>query len=93
VPRYLIERNFDVTEEAMPDVGRKSKRIALEEMPEIVWEHSHVVIERSGLVTTFCVYGAPSEDAVRQHAEALGAHSIASIHEIAGDVTPADFPL
>jgi hypothetical protein len=93
VPRYIIERKFDVTEQAMPDVGKKSKRIAVEEMPEIVWEHSHVVIGDAGLVTTFCVYTAPSEQAVREHSEALGAHRIASIYEIAGDVTPADFPL
>jgi Protein of unknown function (DUF4242) len=93
VPRYIIERNFEVTEEAMPAVGTKSKRIAVEQMPEIVWEHSHVVIGDGGLVTTFCVYSAPSEEAVREHSERLGAHRIRSIYEIAGDVTPADFPL
>jgi hypothetical protein len=92
VPRYLIERNFSVGEDDMPEVGRKSKRV-IEQMSGIVWELSHVVVEDSGLVTTYCVYTAPSEDAVRQHAEALGAHRIASICEIAGDVTPADFPL
>ncbi|HEY3106294.1 MAG TPA: nickel-binding protein [Gaiellaceae bacterium] len=93
MPRYIIERKFDVTEEAMPDISKKSKRIAVEDMPEIVWEHSHVVIGDGGLVTTFCIYVAPSEDAVREHAEALGAHRIAAIYEVAGDVTPADFPL
>ena len=52
-----------------------------------------MIVEDSGLVTTFCVYVAPSEDDVRAHAQALGAHSIGSIREIAADVTPADFPL
>jgi hypothetical protein len=93
MPRYIIERNFEVTEDAMPAISKKSKRIAVEEMPEIVWEHSHVVIADGGLVTTFCVYAAPSEEDVRAHAEALGAHRIRAIYEIAGDVTPADFPL
>jgi hypothetical protein len=93
VPRYIIERKFDVTEEAMPQVGKKSHRITVEELPEITWEHSHVVIGDGGLVTTFCIYTAPSETAVRQHSEALGAHRIVAIHEVAGDVTPADFPL
>jgi hypothetical protein len=81
-----------VGEDDMPEVGRKSKQV-IEQMSGIVWEISHVVVEDSGLVTTYCVYTAPSEDAVRQHAEALGAHRIGSIFEIAGDVTPADFPL
>jgi hypothetical protein len=92
VPRYLIERNFEVGEEEMPDVSRKSKR-TIEGMPGIVWEFSHVIVEDSGLVTTFCVYVAPDEEAVRRHAEALGAHRIGFIREIAADVTPADFPL
>ena len=92
MPRYLIERNFEVGEEEMPEISRKSKR-TIESMSGIVWEFSHVIVEDSGLVTTFCVYVAPSEDDVRAHAQALGAHSIGSIREIAADVTPADFPL
>ncbi len=93
MPRYLIERTFDVEEQAMPEVNRRSRRIAIEQMPEIVWEHSHVAVDDAGTVKTFCVYGAPSEDAVRRHAEALGNHRIDMIVEIAGDVTPEDFPL
>ena len=92
MPRYLIERNFEVGEAEMPEISRKSK-LTIEGMPGIVWEFSHVIVEDSGLVTTFCVYVAPSEDDVRAHAQALGAHSIGSIREIAADVTPADFPL
>jgi uncharacterized protein DUF4242 len=92
VPRYLIERNFEVGEDQMPDVSRKSIRV-IQQIPGIVWECSHVVVEDSGLVTTFCVYEAPSEEAVRRHAEALGAHRVGFVREIAGDVTPADFPL
>jgi Protein of unknown function (DUF4242) len=91
MPRFLIERHFEVGESEMPDVSRKSKRV-IQQMPGIVWEHSHVIVEDSGKVTTYCVYEAPSVDAVRQHAEALGAHTLGSIHEIAGDVTPDDFP-
>jgi Protein of unknown function (DUF4242) len=92
MPRYLIERNFEVGEDEMPKVGQKSKR-TIEGMPGIVWELSHVIVHDTGLVTTFCVYEAPDEDAVRRHAEALGAHRIGFIREIAADVTPADFPL
>ncbi len=41
---------------------------------------------------TFCIYAAPSEEVVRQHSSRLGQHTIDSLDEIVGDVTPADFP-
>jgi ligand-binding SRPBCC domain-containing protein len=92
MPRYLIVRKFDVHEEEMPQVGRRS-RVAIEgEFPEITWEHSHVSVDDDGLVRTFCVYSAPDEEAIRKHSEVLGQHQLESVHEIAGDVTPADFP-
>ena len=90
--RYLIVRRFSVTEQEMPEVGRRSNRVTEEQFPEIVWEHSHVVVEDDGLVSTYCVYRAPDGEMVRQHAIALGQH-VYEISEIAGDVTPADFPL
>jgi hypothetical protein len=92
MPRYLIERQFVVREDEMPDVGRRSRRIAEESFPEIVWEHSHVCVDDAGGVKTYCVYGAPSEDLVREHAKQLGFHEILALSEIAGDVTPGDFP-
>jgi Protein of unknown function (DUF4242) len=92
MPRYLIVRKFSVTENEMPTVGRRSNKLKRDEFPEIVWEHSHVLIEDDGLVTTYCVYAAPDEETVRQHAVSLGQHEY-WIREIAGDVTPADFPL
>jgi ligand-binding SRPBCC domain-containing protein len=92
LPRYLIVRKFDVTEDGMPEVGRRSNRVIDGQFPEIVWEHSHVVVEDDGLVTTYCVYRAPDAELVRRHAIALGQH-VFEINEIAGDVTPADFPL
>ncbi|HEY3551264.1 MAG TPA: nickel-binding protein [Gaiellaceae bacterium] len=90
--RYLIIRAFDVGEDQMPFVGRRSRELTEGEYPEITWEHSHVVVNDEGVVRTFCVYEAPSEDMVREHATSLGAHVIEGLHEIAGDVTPADFP-
>lgn len=92
MPRYLIERRFSVDEAEMPKVGRRSRELVENEFPEVTWEHSHVVVEDDGLVTTYCIYDAPSEDVVRQHSTRLGQHRIESLHEIVGDVTPADFP-
>ena len=76
----------------MPVVGRRSREIVEDELPEITWEHSHVVVNDDGLVRTFCIYGAPNEAAVRDHSTRLGRHVIDSLDEIVGDVTPADFP-
>jgi hypothetical protein len=91
--KYLIERQFSVGEAEMPEVGRRSKRIANEKYPEITWIHSHVVVDKAGKVKTYCVYEAPSEEIVLNHADELGMHSVEGIYEIAGDVTPDDFPL
>jgi hypothetical protein len=92
VPKYLIERRFQISEEQMPDIGRRSKEIIEEQFPEIEWEHSHVVLDDSGTVSTYCVYEAPSEEVVRHHAKELGLHDVVAVREIVGDVTPADFP-
>jgi hypothetical protein len=88
----MIVRSFEVGERDMPAVGRRSRQIVEGDFPEITWEHSHVVVDASGLVRTFCVYEAPSEEAVRAHSSRLGQHEIDSLDEIVGDVTPADFP-
>jgi len=93
MPRYLIERTYTVDMDKVPTVATRSKAIGHHRFPEIVWEHSHVVVDREGNPKSFCIYDAPSEEMVREHAERLGAHYVESIYEIAGDVTPDDFPL
>ena len=92
MPRFLIIRSFDVTEDQMPFVGRRSRVLTEEDFPDITWEHSHVVVDDEGRVMTYCVYGAPNEEMVREHGRKLGKHTVDGIYEIAGDVTPADFP-
>ena len=93
MPRFLIERTYTVAADQLPEVATRSKAIGHQRFPEIVWEHSHVVIDGNGTPKSYCVYGAPSEQMVRDHAELLGDHFIQEIYEIAGDVSPADFPL
>jgi hypothetical protein len=92
MPRYLIVRSFEVGEDQMPPIGRRSRELTEDEFPEIIWEHSHVVLDEEGLVRTFCIYDAPDELTVREHSKKLGKHTVDSLYEIAGDVTPADFP-
>jgi hypothetical protein len=92
MPRYLIVRTFTVDQDEMPEVGRRSRVAIEEQFPQIIWEHSHVAVDDQGVVKTFCVYSGPDEQTIRDHAVALGKHTIDGLHEIAGDVTPADFP-
>ena len=90
---FLIERTFSVGQEQMPDVGKRSRQLTEEKYQDITWHHSHVGVDDDGNVKTFCVYEAPSEEIVRSHSEDLGWHRVEAIYEIAGDVTPDDFPL
>ena len=92
MPRYLIIRSFEVGEAQMPPLGRRSRELTETEFPEITWEHSHVIVDDEGLVHTYCVYEAPTEEIVRNHGGRLGKHTIDVVFEIAGDVTPADYP-
>jgi hypothetical protein len=92
MPRYLIVRRFDVDQTEMPQVGRRSRVAIEEEFPQITWEHSHVIVDDTGIVRTYCVYEAPDEQAVRDHSGRLGQHEIELLQVIAGDVSPADFP-
>jgi len=91
--RYLVIRKFDVGEEEMPEVGRRSREVIDESYPQIVWEHSHVIVDENGTVFTYCVYDAPDEQTVRDHAQDLGKHTLELVSEIAGDVSPSDFPV
>jgi uncharacterized protein DUF4242 len=93
MPRFVIERAYTVDEAEVPVVATRSKRLARDHYPEITWEHSHVVIDGNGTPKSFCVYAAPTEAIVRDHADRLGDHSVVAVYEIAGDVTPDDFPL
>jgi hypothetical protein len=87
-----VVRTFDVSEEEMPEVGRRSNEVIEGGYPQIVWEHSHVVVNDEGKVMTYCVYESPDEETVRNHAQELGKHTVDVVHEIAGDVSPSDFP-
>jgi hypothetical protein len=90
--RYMVVRAFDCGEAQMPSVGRKSRELIENKYTSVTWEHSHVTLDETGKVRTFCIYDAPDEETVRAHGADLGMHGIVSIDEIAGDVTPADFP-
>jgi hypothetical protein len=94
MPRYLIQRNFgERGDEEMEGIGQDSNQILVEHYPDIVWEISHVVADETGEIKTFCIYTAPNEDRIREHASMLGRHQIDVIYEIGGEISPADFPV
>ena len=87
MPRYLIERPLgDISMEELERAADHSTEVRLEQFPEMVHEHTHVVKDDGGF-TAFCVYGAESSDAVRAHAEAAGL-PIERILEIETDLEP-----
>ena len=93
MPRYMVVRTFTVNAEEMPVVGRRSRVLAEEQFPQIVWEHSHVTRRRRGRGSDLLrLRGARRGRSSASTRQQLGQHTIDSIHEIAGDVTPADFP-
>jgi hypothetical protein len=91
MPRYLVERAFDpCTQDELDTVVVRSKRLLTDDFRDVTWEHSHVCADEDGNVTSFCVYDAPDEGRVREHADQLGSHTIIRVIEIAGDIDPAD---
>ena len=92
MPRYLIVRSFEVGEDQMPPIGRRSRELTETEFAEITWEHSHVVVDDEGSCTrTASTRRRTSTSSATTRAGSGGTRST-SLHEIAGDVTPADFP-
>jgi Protein of unknown function (DUF4242) len=94
VPRYVIERDFgQVGEEEMQEVAARSKATGIEQFPDIRWEHSHVCSGADGAVKSFCVYSAPSDQRLREHADRVGGHVVTNVYEIVGDITPDEVTL
>lgn len=69
--QYLIEREIagagDMSEQALRDAARHSNAVLAEMSPEIQWVHSYVAGDK-----IYCVYNAPSEQLIREHAEKSG---------------------
>jgi hypothetical protein len=58
-----IEVVFDnVGEAEMREVNLRAKRLPVEEFPDLAWEHSHVCVQPSGRIKSFCIYSAPRAD-------------------------------
>lgn len=71
MPRYLIERDIQgaglMTPAELRSVSQTSCRVLDDLDPQIQWEHSYVTDDR-----IYCVYRAPNEDIVLEHARRGG---------------------
>jgi hypothetical protein len=71
MPKYVIEREVpnagSMSEDQLREVSLKSLEVLGELGPRIQWIHSFVTDNK-----VYCVYLAPDEDMIRQHAEMVG---------------------
>jgi len=71
MPKYVIERDIpsvgDVTPEQIIAISQKSCSILSQLGPQIQWLHSYVTQDK-----IYCVYIAPNEAMVREHARQGG---------------------
>jgi len=71
MPRYLIERDIEgaglMTPAELKAVAQTSCRVLEDLGPRVQWEHSYVTDDR-----IYCVYRAPNEDLVLEHARRGG---------------------
>jgi hypothetical protein len=71
MPKFLIEREIpgagDLTAEQLQAISQKSCGVLRSMGPQIQWVESYVTGDK-----VYCVYVAPDEAAVREHAERGG---------------------
>jgi len=69
--QYLIEREIagagEMSPEALRDASKHSNSVLAGMSPDIQWVHSYVAGDK-----IYCVYNAPSEQLIREHAEKSG---------------------
>lgn len=86
MPKYVIEREIpgagDLTAEQLQGVSQTSCNVLRNLGPEIQWVHSYVTGDK-----IYCVYIAPNEDLIREHA-AQGGFPANRISEVKTIIDP-----
>ena len=88
MPKYIIEREIPDAGKLSPQdlnqISQKSCNVLRSMGPEIQWVQSYVTADK-----IYCVYIAPNEDMVRQHASEGGfpANSVSQITTIIDPTT------
>ncbi len=88
MPKYVIEREIPgagkLTAEELKAISQTSCRVIEKMGPQIQWVHSYVTNDKF-----YCVYNAPNEEMIREHAKQGGfpANSVSKVSEIIDPVT------
>jgi hypothetical protein len=71
VPQFVIEREIpgagDLSEVQIREISLRSLQSLKDMGPQIQWVHSYVTEDK-----VYCVYLAPDEDTIREHARRAG---------------------
>ena len=71
MPKYLIERELpgagNLSQQQLQAISQKSCSVLRNLGPQIEWVHSYVTGDK-----IYCIYNAPSEELIRQHAKQGG---------------------
>jgi hypothetical protein len=71
MPKFVIEREIpgvgNLSDAQLREVSQKSLNVLKEMGPEIQWLHSYITGDK-----VYCVYLAPDEATVREHAKRTG---------------------
>ena len=88
MPKYVIEREIPgagkLTTEQLKGISQTSCGVLDKMGPQIQWVHSYVVDDK-----IYCIYNAPNEEMVREHAKQGGfpANSVSKVSAIIDPVT------
>ncbi len=86
MPKFIIERSIpgagSLSADDLKNISRKSRAVLCTLGTDIQWIHSYLTGDK-----IFCIYLAPSEDLIREHARLAGI-PVDTITEIAGIIDP-----
>jgi cell division inhibitor SulA len=86
MPKYVIEREIPgaggLSERDLAAIAQKSNRVLAKLGPEIQWLHSYVAGDR-----IYCLYIAPNEELVREHAR-QGGFPANRVTQVAATIDP-----
>ena len=88
MPQYVIEREIpgagNMTPEQLKAISQTSCGVLDKMGPAIQWDHSYVTTDK-----IYCVYNAPNEEMVREHARQGGfpANSVAEVSAVISTAT------
>jgi len=88
VPQFVIERQIpgagNLSEDQIREVSLRSLQVLQEMGKQIQWLHSYVTEDK-----VYCVYLAPDEDTIREHARRTGipANRVAAVRRLIDPAT------